>query len=83
MIPYDANGKRNLKLSILGMFEAEEAMPLKEQQKREEHVRVKLQKLKNPNFFVSDKRIAMKNLPKALGLEEVLTDMAKEALSWA
>lgn len=65
LIPYDSNGKRNLKLAVLGIFEAEEDMPVKEQQKREEHVRVKMQKLKNPNFFVSDRRVAMKNLPKA------------------
>lgn len=35
-----------------------------EKKRREEHVREKIEKLKNPNYFVSDVRIAFKNLPK-------------------
>jgi hypothetical protein len=64
LLGYDPNGKRNLKLCLMGIFEPEEGMHPKEIQRREEHVKAKLEKLKNPNFYVSDNRVALKNLPK-------------------
>jgi hypothetical protein len=69
-----------MKLCVMGIFEPEEDMNQKEQQRREEHVRTKLQKLKNPNFFVSDKRIAMKGLPRNDGTEAILESLVEDAM---
>jgi hypothetical protein len=76
LVAYDPNGKRNLKLAVLGVFNPEEGMNPKEAKRREDHVHAKVQRLKNPNFFVSDTRVALKNLPKSEQLENDLRGLA-------
>lgn len=65
LVQFDPSEKRKLKLALRGVFEAREDMPEAEREKRELHVRQKIQKLKNPNSFVSETRVALKNLPKS------------------
>lgn len=42
LVPYDPNGKRNLKLAVLGVFNPEEGMNPKEAKRREDHVHAKI-----------------------------------------
>lgn len=48
-----------------------------DKEQREAHTADKLEKLKNPNFFVSDKKIFLKNIDKSLdesGLKQLALD---------
>jgi len=64
----DKLGKRKLALAVRGLYKADDRMvktPTDKTQ-REAHEADKLEKLKNPNFFVSDKKIFFKNIDKSL-----------------
>lgn len=61
----DRNGKRNLKLALLGTLQIpQESLEEKDREKRTAHYDEKLLKLKNPNKFISPTRILIKGLPK-------------------
>jgi hypothetical protein len=46
-----------------------------EKKRRDEHMKEKVEKLKNPNNFVSTTRIMLKNLPKKHFYEDELKSM--------
>lgn len=61
----DRNGKRNLRLALLGTLQIpQESLAQADKDKRSAHYQEKLEKLKNPNKFISPTRILIKGLPK-------------------
>lgn len=60
----DRQNKRHIKLAKLGTFEVGLAGNELEKNRRSDHIKEKLEKLKNPNNVVSQTRVAFKHLPK-------------------
>ncbi|EAS03801.1 RNA recognition motif 2 in vertebrate RNA-binding protein (macronuclear) [Tetrahymena thermophila SB210] len=77
---FDRQGKRNVHLAKLGIFEEEKSMTNEEKEKRRIHLQEKLNKLKNPNNYVSSTRIALMNIPKDEFQEEDIRLYAQAAL---
>ncbi|KAL4435734.1 hypothetical protein ABPG74_018285 [Tetrahymena malaccensis] len=76
---FDRQGKRNIHLAKLGIFEEEKSMTNEEKEKRRIHLQEKLNKLKNPNNYVSSTRIALMNIPKEEFQEEDIKLYAQAA----
>ena len=74
--------RRNLHLAKLGLKasgdEGFEELPLQERRKREDAWAQKKEKLKSPNFLVSDVRLSIRNLPPAID-EDKLRSIALSA----
>ena len=66
LILYDKSGKRNLANAALGLWEPNENMNETDHERFKRHAREKIEKLKNPNNLVSDKRIVLKYLDKSI-----------------
>ncbi|KAL4510834.1 hypothetical protein ABPG72_004988 [Tetrahymena utriculariae] len=77
---FDRQGKRNVHLAKLGIFEEEKSMTNEEKEKRRIHLQEKMNKLKNPNNYVSPTRIALMNIPKDEFQEEDIKLYAQAAL---
>lgn len=73
LIESDKQGKRNLQLSIKGLYKSTDKMVKNNMDKsqREIHENQKLAKLKNPNTFVSDTKIFIKNVDRTLNENQV------------
>ena len=59
---------------------AAKTLPDKEVDKRERFYREKMEKLKNPNYFISKTRLSVRNLPKTITereLKKIFIDAAK------
>jgi nucleolar protein 4 len=68
LIAGDKTGKRRLAYTKLGFFDAidEEKLNDFDKQQRQSHRQEKLVKMGNPNYFVSEKRVLLKNIDKLL-----------------
>jgi hypothetical protein len=80
LIMYDKEGKRKLALAALGLWEPTDEMTEVDQQRFQRHAKEKVEKLKNPNNSVSDRRVVLKYLDKTIS-EEQIKDVALECLS--
>lgn len=66
LVLYDKQGKRNIALAELGFWEPQENMSEFHQERFRRHAQEKVQKLKNPNNSVSDRRVVLKYLDKSI-----------------
>ena len=70
LIDDDKLGKRRLKYSVLGCNilseDAQEKLSTLDKKQRDAHHEEKLEKMKNPNFFVSENKVLFKNIDKKL-----------------
>lgn len=80
LIQFDKDGKRKIALAELGLWEPSDEMAEEDRERFAAHAREKIEKLKNPNNSVSDTRIILKLLDKAI-TEEQLRDLAHEFLN--
>jgi hypothetical protein len=58
----DIHGKRRLELALVGRWKAEEGMNKYDYQMFKDHEREKVDKLKNPNLSISERRVILKHL---------------------
>lgn len=79
LIQFDKDGKRKIALAAIGLWQPSDEMSEDDRERFAAHAREKIQKLKNPNNSVSDKRIILKYLDKNV-TEEQLKDLAHEFL---
>jgi hypothetical protein len=79
LIRFDKDGKRKIHLAELGLWEPTDEMSEDDRARFVAHSKEKIEKLKNPNNSVSDKRIILKYLDKNI-TEEQLQDLAHEFL---
>ena len=80
LLDYDKEGKRRLALAELGCWRPTEKMNETDQERFKRHSREKIEKLKNPNISVSDKRIVLKYLDKEV-TEQQIKETTHEFLS--
>lgn len=80
MIAFDKDGKRNIALAELGLWQANDDMDEEDRTKFTSHYKEKIEKLKNPNNSVSNTRIILKFLDKDIS-EEQIKDLAHEFLN--
>ena len=80
LVAFDKDGKRNIALAELGLWQANDEMDEEDRAKFTSHYKEKIEKLKNPNNSVSNTRIILKFLDKGIS-EEQIKDLAHEFLS--
>lgn len=66
LIAFDKDGRRNIALAELGLWQPSEDMDEEERAKFTAHSKEKIEKLKNPNNSVSSTRIILKFLDKSI-----------------
>jgi len=73
LVEKDKKGKRNLELAVRGLYKSTDPMVKSKIDigQRETHETQKLEKLKNPNSFVSNNKIFIKNVEKSLDEKQV------------
>lgn len=64
LIKFDKDGKRRVALAEYGLWEPTDDMSEEDRARFAAHSKEKIEKLKNPNNSVSDKRIILKYLDK-------------------
>jgi RNA recognition motif-containing protein len=86
LIAADKSGKRRLVFSKIGFFENIEESKLSEADlsQRKNHREEKKAKMQNPNYFVSDKRVLLKNIDRLLTdlqIKSLATEVLKSKLT--
>ena len=68
LIAKDKQGKRRLAFSRLGFFDQieEEKLGDADKEQRRSHKMEKMAKMENPNYFISEKRVILKNVDKKI-----------------
>lgn len=79
LIAFDKDGKRRVDLAAFGFWEPTDDMNEEDATRFKAHSREKIEKLKNPNIAVSDKRVILKYLDKSI-TEEQIKDLAYQFL---